>query len=427
MNVLLKSVKIISPKTLLNSKTRDIFIKDGFINKIAENISEKECGKNILSFAHKGTCISIGWFDMKSNFRDPGFEMKEDIFSGMKAAAAGGFTGVALMPSTNPAIQTKADVEYIINKSKNNLVDIFPVGALSINREGKELAELFDMKQAGAVAFSDDKRAIIDAGFMLRSLLYAKNINAVVISYADDKSISGKNLMNESVNSVNYGMKGSPAIAEEIIIQRDIKLCEYTGSPIHFSTLSNSGSVELIRRAKKQGLPVSAEVCAHQLCFDDSFLSDYDANFKVKPPFRTQEDIKALIKGLEDGTIDVICSDHSPEDIESKNVEFEFAQYGIIGLETAFAAANSQLHKKLSIEQIIEKFTTRPREILHLPIPEIKEGVMANLTIFNPETEWTFTKEHIYSKSYNSPFINYKFKGKAIAVINNNRFEQLTQ
>jgi dihydroorotase len=409
----------------LNGKVKDIFIKDGIIKKIADKISEKEIGKNVKVFDQKGSCVSIGWFDMKANFRDPGHEMKEDIFSGMEAAKAGGFTGVALMPSTNPTLQTKADVEYILNKSKNNLVDIFPVGALSVNREGKDLSEMFDMKQAGAVAFTDDKHSVMDSGLMLRALQYSKNIDSLIISFADEKNISGKNLMNESVNSVYFGMKGSPSIAEELTVQRDLKLCEYAGAKIHFSTISSAGAVDLIRKAKKAGLKVTAEICSHQLCFDDSTLHDYDTNYKVKPPFRTKNDIKELIKGLEDGTIDVICSDHSPEDTEAKNVEFEFADFGIIGLETAFAAANTQLHKKLSIEQIIEKFTTQPREILNISVPEIKEGAVANLTLFNPATEWTFTKDHIKSKSQNTPFINYKFKGKVLAIANNSDFEIL--
>ncbi|HKR06040.1 MAG TPA: dihydroorotase, partial [Bacteroidia bacterium] len=366
MNLLIKSVKIVHPKSSLNGKVKDIFVKDGRIKKIADKIDEKETGKGIKIFNEKGCCASIGWFDMKANFRDPGHEMKEDIFSGIAAAKAGGFTGVALMPSTQPALQTKADVEYILNKSKNSLTDIFPVGALSVNHEGVDLTEMYDMKQAGAVAFTDDKRSVMNAGLMLRALQYAKNIDSLIISFADEKNISGKNLMNESVNSVYFGMKGAPSIAEEIMIQRDLKLCEYAGTKIHFSTISSAGAVDLLRKAKKQGLPVTAEICSHQLCFDDSSLNNYDANCKVKPPFRTKDDIQELIKGLEDGTIDVICSDHSPEDVESKNVEFEFANYGITGLETAFASANTRLHKKISVEKIIEKFTSRPREILNI-------------------------------------------------------------
>lgn len=425
MNVLLKSVKIIHEGSSVNGKTRDIFIKDGIISKIAEKLDEKTTGKSVKIMEGKGNCVSIGWFDMKANFRDPGHEQKEDIFSGMKAAAAGGFTGVAIMPSTHPVLQTKADIEYIVNKSRNHLVDVHPVGALSVNCDGKEMTDMFDMKQAGAVAFSDDKRSLMDAGFMMRSLLYAKNIETLIIAFADERTISVKNVMNESLNSVYFGMKGSPAIGEDLLVQRDIKLCEYTGGKIHFSTVSSAGAVELIRKAKKNGLQVTAEVCAHQLCFDDATLSDYDTNYKVKPPFRTKVDIKALVRGLEDGTIDAICSDHSPEDIESKDVEFEFANYGIIGLETAFASAHTQLHRKLSLAAIVEKFTSRPRHILNIDIPEIKEGAAANLTVFNPDAEWVFTKQHIHSKSANTPFLNQKFKGRAMAVINNGKVLEL--
>lgn len=293
MNLLLKSVKIIDSRSSLNGKVKDIFIKDGIIKKISDPKKngegrKKETGKDVKVFDKKGCCVSIGWFDMKVNFRDPGHEMKEDIFSGIQAAITGGFTGVALMPSTQPTVQTKADVDYILNKTNNNLADIFPVGALSLNREGKEMTEMFDMKQAGAVAFTDDKRSVMDAGLMLRALLYAKNIDSLIISFADEKNISGKNLMNESVNSVYFGMKGTPSIAEEIIMQRDLKLCEYTGAKIHFSTVSSAGAVDLIRKAKKQGMPVTAEICSHQICFDDSALNDYDTNYKVKPPYRSK-------------------------------------------------------------------------------------------------------------------------------------------
>lgn len=304
-------------------------------------------------------------------------------------------------------------------------MDVHPVGALSLNRDGKEMTEMFDMKQAGAVAFTDDKRSVMDAGLMMRSLLYAKNIETLIIAFADDRTISGKNVMNESLNSIYFGMKGSPSLGEDLLVQRDIKLCEYTGGKIHFSTLSSAGAVDLIRKAKKTGLAVTAEVCAHQLCFDDAALGDYDTNYKVKPPYRTKDDIKALIKGLEDGTIDAICSDHSPEDIESKDVEFEFANYGILGLETAFASAHTQLHKKLSLAAIVDKFTSRPRQIFNIAIPEIKEGVVANLTVFNPDVEWTFAKQHIHSKSANTPFLNHKFKGRAVAVINNKLMQEI--
>ncbi|MFI5218216.1 MAG: dihydroorotase [Bacteroidia bacterium] len=425
MNLLLKAVKIIHPGSSLNGKTKDIFIKDGIIKKIADIVSEKETGKNCTVFNRKGSYVSIGWLDMKANFRDPGFEMKEDIFSGLTAAASGGFTGVVLMPSTYPVIQTKSGIEYLINKSKDSLTDVFVTGALSANCEGKDLTEMYDMKQAGAVAFTDDKNTVMDSGLMLRALLYAKNIDSVVISFADEKNISGKHLMNESANSIYFGIKGSPAIAEDMMVLRDLKLCEYTAARIHFSTLSSAGSVELIRKAKKQGLPVTAEICAHQVCFDDSALKDYDTHFKVKPPFRTKDDIKALIKGLEDDTIDVICSDHSPEDPEGKQVEFEYANYGISGMETAFASANTVLQNKISLESIIKKFTVRPREILNIMVPEIKEGAKANLTIFDPEMEWTFEASTFKSKSKNTPFINHRFKGKALAVVNNRQWLEI--
>lgn len=421
MNLLLKAVKIVDSRSPLNGKSRDIFIRDGAIEKIAEKLDEKKLPKDIKTIHQKGCCVSIGWFDMKVNFRDPGFEIKEDIRTGCDAAAAGGFTGVLLMPSTNPVLQTKSDIEYVFTKSKKQLIDVFPAGALSANLEGKELSEMYDMKLAGAVAFTDDKNTLMDSGFVMRAMLYAKNIDATVIVFADDKNISGKNLINESANSIHFGMKGSPSIAEDVMVQRDISLCEYTGARIHFATLSSAQAVDLVRKAKKSGLPVTAEVCAHQLCFTDDSLSDYDTNYKVKPPFRAKDDIKALVKGIEDGTIDAICSDHSPEDIESKEVEFEFAHFGIAGLETCFSSAHTQLSKKVSLEKIIDSLAVRPREILRISVPEIKEGEKANLTIFNPDTEWTFSESDIKSKSRNTPFIGKKFTGKVLGVVNNNK------
>jgi dihydroorotase len=269
---------------------------------------------------------------------------------------------------------------------------------------------MHDMKRAGAVAFTDDRRPVSDSGLLLRALQYTKNIDSLVISYADDKSISGKGQVNEGVASTMSGLKGMPAFAEELMVNRDLRICEYTGGRLHFSTISTAAAVEMIRQAKAKGLPVTAEVCAHQLFFDDSVILDYDTNFKVKPPFRSQSDIEALKKGLVDGTIDVICSDHCPEDAESKVVEFDFASYGIAGIETAYAVANTALGNESSTA-----------------IPEIKEGAIANLTVFDPSLEWIPTATDSKSKSKNNPFFGFKLKGKAIAVFNNGFFKRCSE
>lgn len=420
MNVLIQSAQIVDPTSPYHGQKKSILIENGVLTKIADKIDARNYTgyQKIEEHVH----LSPGWLDMHANFRDPGFEYKEDLGSGTKAAIAGGFTGVAIMPSTHPPVQSKSEIEYLINKTKHSIVDIYPIGAVTQQLEGKDITEMFDMHQSGAVAFSDDKKPVMNAGVLLRALLYVRNFDGLIISYADDKNISAKGVMNEGLNNTMSGLKGIPALAEEIMVIRDIFLAEYTESRLHFSTVSTAASVELIRQAKARGLKITAEVCAHQLAFDDSVLAGFDSNYKVKPPFRTQEDIAALKKGLADGTIDVICSDHSPEDVEMKVREFEHAAYGIIGLETAYAVANTSLQNLLSTEQLIDKIAIRPRQILNIPIPTIKEGNAANLTVFDPDKEWIFTTGHIQSKSQNTPFVGSAFKGKAIALINKDQF-----
>jgi dihydroorotase len=421
MKVLLKSVRILHPDGKFETSESDILIVDGNISKIATGI-KAESDTDV--FEHKGAVVSIGWMDLKANFRDPGDETMEGLENGISAAAHGGFTAVILMPSTNPPVQSKADVEYLINKSKKHIVSIYPSGCLSVNREGKDITEMYDMKTAGAVAFTDDRRPVSDSGLLMRSLMYAKNINTVIISYPEDNHIAGKGQVHEGVQSTMAGLKGIPSFAEALVVSRDIKICEYTGGRLHFSTVSTANSVELIRQAKKNGLPVTAEVAAHQLFFDDTTVSSYDTHYKVKPPFREQHDIHALKEGIKDGTIDVICSDHQPQDEEAKVTEFEFASYGIAGIETAFSAALTASNGFCSLESIIKSFTVNPRRVLGMDIPVIKEGSPAELTIFDPELEWTPSKEILQTKSKNNPFIGTKLKGKALAIVNKGMFRR---
>jgi dihydroorotase len=420
MNILIPSAHIIDPRIPENSQPKSILIENGMISRIEDSIELPESSSLIKTPANLH--ISIGWLDMHANFCDPGFEHKEDLSTGINAAASGGFTGVALMPGTLPPVQSKSEIEYLINKTRNALVDIFPIGALSQNREGRELTEMYDMSQSGAKAFSDDKKSVMDSGVLLRALLYVKNFNGLVISYADDKNISGKGSMHEGIQNTLLGLKGIPALAEELMIIRDIYLTEYSGSKIHFSTISTAGSVDLIRKAKARGVSVTAEICAHQLAFDDKSLEGFDSHYKVKPPFRSENDIVALKAGLADGTIDAICSDHTPENSEMKIREFEHAAFGIIGLETAYAIANTHLKGILSTLELIQKIAIRPREILNISIPEIKVGAAANLTLFDPEMRWIYAASHIKSKSKNTPFIGMSFVGKPIAIINKGDF-----
>ncbi|MBN4062432.1 amidohydrolase family protein, partial [Bacteroidales bacterium AH-315-I05] len=299
-----------------------------------------------------------------------------------------------------------------------------PIGTLSKGMKGTDLSEMYDMHLAGAVAFSDDKQSIANPELLKRTLLYAKGFGGLVMSFPNDKNIALNGNVNEEKTATMLGLKGIPALAEELAISRDLFLAEYTNAPIHFSTVSTAKSVELIRQAKKKGLNVTAEVTAHHLLLDDSALLEFDSNCKVMPPLRTKNDIKALIKGLKDGTIDAICSDHCPEDEESKKREFEHATFGIIGLETAFAVAMTALSKMLSLEEIIQKMAIRPREILRIKTPVIKEGETANLTLFNPTVVWTPTEKDIRSKSRNTPFIGTKLTGKALGIYNKGKFSE---
>ncbi len=419
MKLLIKSVRILHPTGKIEKESVDLLIADGNIEKIGADL---KADKQTTIFDADGAYISIGWMDMKANFRDPGNEVKEGIPSGLEAALAGGFSGVVLMSSAQPAVQSKADVEYIKNRASGHIVTIYPTGALSIDRDGKDITEMFDMKQAGAVAFTDDKRPVADSGLMMRALQYAGNCDSLIISYADDKNISYKGQVNEGISSTISGLKGMPSFSEELMVSRDIKICEYTGSRLHFSTLSTAVAVNLVRDAKKQGLRVSAEVCAHQLFFDDTVILNYDTNYKVKPPFRSPEDVAALKQGIADGTIDVICSDHTPEDPESKIVEFDFAAFGISGIETAFAVANTAAGKDIKLNRIIDAFTVQPRKLLGISIPQIKEGAEANLTIFNPELTWTPEAKEMKTRSKNNPFIGMELKGRAVAVIAKGQF-----
>ena len=419
MNIIIRSARIIDKNSADNGQVKDIWIDNGIIKEIGKDLIVE----NATVIESSGLCVSPGWFDMRVNFRDPGFEYKEDLISGMDAAASGGFTGVACMPSTLPPIHSKSEVEYVLNKTRGALVDVFPVGTVSHQQEGKDLSEMYDMKLSGAVAFSDDKKPLSDPGLLQRALLYVKSFDGLIISYPEDKSLSQNGKINEGVISTVTGLKGIPSLAEEIMIQRDIFLSEYTDSRIHFATISAEKSVELIREARKKGLKVSAEVSVSHLALNESFLTDFNTNYKIKPPLRTARDVEALIEGLIDGTIEVICSDHTPEDEEMKKREFDHAAFGIISLEAAFAAANTVLRGKLSLEKLIDKIAINPRKILNLKVPVVKIGEAANLTIFNPDEEWVFESKHIKSKSKNTPFIGTKFTGKPFAVINHNQIK----
>ena len=419
MNILIKSARIIDKDSTHHQKVCDVQIVDGIIKKIADKIDVKSDhvieGKNCM--------LSAGFFDLHVSFGEPGFEYKEDLTSGCNAAAAGGFTEVIQMPSTLPVMQNSAAIEMVSHKTGSQPVMVHAAGALSEDMHGKDMTEMFDMHKSGAVCFTDHKNAVQDGSVMLRSLLYAKTFDGLVMSFPDDKSLSGKGQMNEGTASTQLGLKGIPALAEEMMVARDLKLCEYAESRIHFSTISAKGSVDQIRTAKKAGLKVTCDVAAHHLLLDESSLEDFDTRFKIRPPLRSKDDIKALKEGLKDGTIDAISSDHIPEDVENKQKEFDLAAFGAEALETAFAAANTALKDSMKVEQIIEKFTSGPRNIISQSQIKIAEGETANLTLFDPEETWTVKEADIRSKSKNNPFIGMKLTGKIIAVFNKGHYQ----
>ncbi|WP_443943788.1 dihydroorotase [Pedobacter sp. AW1-32] len=416
MNLLIQQVTIADPQSKFNQQKCDVRVSEGKIVAIGQLAAEKD----ETVFDAKGAYLSPGFFDLNCAAGDPGFETKEDLQTLTATAKAAGFTGLAVLPQTNPVVQSKSQVEYIINKTKHNLVDVLPLGAISQNREGKEIAELFDMQHAGAVAFSDGDKALQDDGFMSRALQYAKGFDALLMVYPENKSIAGKAQINESKNSVLLGMKGLPALAEEMHIARDIFLATYNDTKIHISNISTAGSVALIRRAKKDGLRISCDVTAHHLVFTEDLLVDFDSNYKVKPPLRSKADVKALIAGLKDGTIDAITSQHRPEEIEFKNVEFEIAHYGIIALQTVLPLA---LKTGLDIDVLVEKLSINPRKLLNLNIPVVEESADANFTIFNPTEKWTYNTENNFSKSANSPLLGTELTGKVIFVYNNKQHQ----
>jgi len=419
MNILIKQATVIDSTSQYNGRVVDILIEKGVITQIKKTITPE---KGVKTIEAEGLHVSAGWLDMQVNFCDPGYEHKETLNNGLKSAAKGGFTSVCLMSGTNPPLHNKAQIEYVANRAKDNLVEVLPIGTLSHNQEGKDLSEMYDMKLSGAVAFSDYKKSTKDAGLILRALQYSQNINSFIITHCDDKTISHDGLVNEGVTSTKLGLKGIPALAEEIMLQRNIQILEYTGGKMHIPTISTKGSVELIKKAKAKKLNITCGVAAYNLLLDDSELEGFDTNYKVNPPLRTKEDIDALKKGIADGTIDVIVSDHNPQDIESKDLEFDLADNGMVGLESCFGVLNAALTSKVPLENIIDTVTKNPRSILGIDSVTIKEGVEANLTLFNPTKKYIFDKSHLVSSNKNSGIIGKELKGGVIGVVNNNQY-----
>jgi dihydroorotase len=413
MNALIKSATIVDSKSDFHNETVDILIEKGRISKIAKRISNPNNYKEInLENLH----VSQGWFDSSVSFGEPGYEERETISNGLKTAALSGFTAVALNANSYPVIDCNTDITFVKSKAENHATRLYPIGALTQSSNGKDLAELFDMQNAGAIAFYDYQKPISNPNLLKIALQYAVSFGGLICSFPQEQNIAGLGVVNEEVNSTKLGLKGNPALAEELQVARDLFLLEYTEGKLHIPTISTSKSVELVREAKAKKLDVTCSVALHNIFFTDDFLSDFDTNFKVLPPLRTKKNCEALIEGLKDGTIDMITSDHNPLDIEHKKVEFDYAKYGTIGLESAFGALQTIFTTKKAISLL-----TNGKERFHITERPIVEGEKADLTLFNPSTNYTFKKEDILSKSKNSAFIGQKLKGKVYGVIANSK------
>ncbi len=418
MNVLLRSVTIIDKSSPHHQQKVDLLIRNGIIERISAAGEGGEFEDETQVIAAEGKYLSIGWFDMQAHFGDPGEEHKEDLYTGAAAAAAGGFTGVALLPNTDPVVQSKNGVRYL-KQDTGQPVNIHPIAAVTRDAKGEELTEMIDLYHAGALAFSDGLQPLWHTQVMLKALQYMQKLDCLLINRPDDQHLSRLGDMHEGLQSTLLGLKGMPVLGERLAIERDLRLLEYVtelsvgAAPrLHFSNISAAASVSLIREARQRGLPVSCDVAAHQLYFTDAALADFDTNLRVNPPLRAEEDRLALISGIQDGTVDVIVSSHQPQDEESKKCEFDLSAFGMTGLQTVFPIINTLLTNDLPLEFILEKITTVPRSLLRLDIPEIKEGAMADLTLFDPEARWVLDGQSNRSRSKNSPFWGKELKGR---------------
>ena len=414
MKVLIKRAIIVSPSSPFHGKLKDIFIDNGIISEIGTNL--KKDADEIVDV--KGIHVSCGWVDCFANFCDPGQEFKETLETGANAAAAGGFTQVMLIPNTNPVVYNKSQVEYLKQKSKELPVQLLPIGSVTKNAEGKELSEMYDIYNSGAVAFSDGINPVQSSGILQKALEYLLAIDAAIIQLPDDKSIGASGLMNEGEMSTKLGLAGKPALSEELMIARDIELARYTGSKIHFTGISTAKSLKLIADAKKEKLRVSCSVSPYHLFFCDEDLMSYDTNLKVNPPLRTKKDRDALKSGIKNGVIDFIASHHQPQDWDSKICEFEYAQKGMEGLESVFGAAGIC---GISAEDFVKMQTENIRNIFKIDLPSLDKGKKANLTMFIPSEEFVFEEKDILSKCHNNAFIGKKLKGRVIGIINGDK------
>lgn len=415
MNLLIKGGRVIDPSQNIDTLL-DVVVENGLIREVGAGLSAPAGGETIDA---TGMLVVPGLIDMHVHLRDPGQEFKEDIISGTKAAVAGGFTSVCCMPNTKPTIDNKAIASYIINKAKSEgFCNVFPVGSITYGLAGERMSEMGELKEAGCVAVSDDGRPVVNSELMMRSLQYAQGIGIMVISHAEELSLVGQGVMNEGFTSTELGLKGIPRVAEDIATSRDIMLAEYTGAPIHIAHVSTAGSVRVIREAKARGVKVTCETAPHYFTLTDDAVRGYNTNAKMNPPLREAGDVAAIKAGLADGTIDAIATDHAPHHLDEKDLEFNLALNGIIGLETSLPLSLRLVEEKvLDLKALIEKMTCNPAKILGIERGTLQVGAAADITVIDPNRVWQVDAEKLASKSKNSPFIGQKMKGAAAYTI----------
>lgn len=411
MRYLIRAATIIDPHSSHHQSRKDLLIENGIITAIGADLPAEEA-KELCADCY----VSPGWFDLYAQFCDPGEEQKEDLITGSYAAMAGGFTGVLIRPDTHPAYDTKGAIEYAIHKTRDLAIDLHPTGALTMGTGGQELTEIYDLRAAGAAAIGNGEQLLAESGLLLRALQYVKPFSGVVF-YRPIKPRVADGPVNEGAMSVRLGMKGSPAVAEELAVHEAIELAQYAQSHLHLVKISTAGSVELVRQAKAKGIPVSCSVSALHLHSNETILETFDENYKVIPPLRTEEDRMALWRGLEEGTIDAIVSDHSPQDTEAKQVEFEYAEPGISSVEHVFSLLMAAAPEGFELTRIIEALAVKPRQILQLEVAHVEEQSVANLTLFHPTRTYAVLPDQMRSKSKNTPLLQQTLTGQVLAIL----------
>jgi len=413
VKTLIKNGYVVDPKNKIDG-VMDILIEKDRIKEVAKKIS----GKADKEIDAKGKIVSPGLIDIHVHLRQPGFEYKETIETGLKAALKGGFTGVCPMPNTYPVSDRRSDMEFLIGEAKRlSLIRIWPVGAVTLKQEGKELTEFGELKKGGAVALSDDGRPITNSNILRRALQYARKFDLVIMAHCQDESLFCGGCMNEGFISTRLGLPGIPVESESAEVARDIQLADMTGGRLHFCHISSKKSLDLIRQAKAQGSQVTAETCPHYFHLTDESVLHYNTNAKMNPPLRTKADVDAIKKSLKDGTLDVISTDHAPHAESEKDAEFDKAPFGIIGLETSLALSLKLVEEKaLSIPELVRKMSLAPAQVLKIDRGHLSENAIADITVIDPSYEWVVDKEKFESKSKNSPFLGWKMKGRATDV-----------